>query len=245
MASVEKKEEVVPPITNANPSEKNEKNENKAKVDEDDSDSEDVPELEENPATGAGATPAHTPGAGDASAKQSRSEKKSRKAMAKLGMKPVTGILRVTVKKQKNAMFVIAKPDVYKSPVSDTYVIFGHATIEDPTRNAVEQLESAAKAEQLAKETNAATTTPATNTPLATTTPAVPTEVTGTPKHEEPKTETPIAVSATGTKEQAEYEKQVEAIMAQTGASKEVTIKTLEKHKGDAVSAIIELTQAK
>jgi nascent polypeptide-associated complex subunit alpha len=34
--------------------------------------------------------------------KQSRSEKKSRKAMQKLGMKPITGITRVTVKKSKN-----------------------------------------------------------------------------------------------------------------------------------------------
>ena len=34
--------------------------------------------------------------------KQSRSEKKSRKAMQKLGMKPVPGISRVTIKKSKN-----------------------------------------------------------------------------------------------------------------------------------------------
>lgn len=34
--------------------------------------------------------------------KQSRSEKKSRKAMQKLGMKAVPGIIRVTVKKSKN-----------------------------------------------------------------------------------------------------------------------------------------------
>merc|ERR1712146_580519 len=39
--------------------------------------------------------------------KQSRSEKKSRKAMQKLGMKPVPGIIRVTVKKSKNILFVI------------------------------------------------------------------------------------------------------------------------------------------
>eukprot|EP00965_Chrysotila_dentata_P056927 1889083-Pleurochrysis_carterae.AAC.1 len=37
-----------------------------------------------------------------AKTKQSRSEKKSRKAMQKLGMKPVPGIMRVTVKKSKN-----------------------------------------------------------------------------------------------------------------------------------------------
>jgi hypothetical protein len=34
--------------------------------------------------------------------KQSRSEKKSRKAMQKLGMKPVPGVTRVTIKKSKN-----------------------------------------------------------------------------------------------------------------------------------------------
>jgi hypothetical protein len=28
-------------------------------------------------------------------------------------------------------LFVIAKPEVYKSPASDTYVIFGEAKIED------------------------------------------------------------------------------------------------------------------
>jgi hypothetical protein len=41
---------------------------------------------------------------GDATgkSKQSRSEKKSRKAMLKLGMKPIAGVSRVTVKKSKN-----------------------------------------------------------------------------------------------------------------------------------------------
>ena len=34
--------------------------------------------------------------------KQSRSEKKARKAMLKLGMKPVPGVTRVTIKKSKN-----------------------------------------------------------------------------------------------------------------------------------------------
>merc|ERR1712094_65805 len=47
--------------------------------------------------------------------KQSRSEKKSRKAMQKLGMKPVQGIIRVTVKKSKNILFVIKSPDVFKT----------------------------------------------------------------------------------------------------------------------------------
>merc|ERR1711943_66389 len=97
-----------------------------------DDDSDDVPDLEE---------------AGDGTrAKQSKMEKKSRKAMQKLGMKPVSGIVRVTIKKSKNILFVISKPDVFKSPASDTYIIFGEAKIEDLSAQA-----QAAAAEQFKK----------------------------------------------------------------------------------------------
>merc|ERR1711935_572311 len=64
---------------------------------------------------------------------QNRNEKKARKAMIKLGMKPVQGILRVTVKKSKNVLFAINKPDVFKSSNAETYVIFGEAKSEDST----------------------------------------------------------------------------------------------------------------
>ena len=41
--------------------------------------------------------------------RQSRSEKKSRKAMQKLGMKPMPGVTRVTIKKSKNVRsFVVS-----------------------------------------------------------------------------------------------------------------------------------------
>ena len=39
---------------------------------------------------------------GHGGSKQSRSEKKSRKAMQKLGMKPVPGVMRVQIRKSKN-----------------------------------------------------------------------------------------------------------------------------------------------
>merc|ERR1719160_758764 len=68
---------------------------------------------------------------GDPASKQNRAEKKSRKAILKLGLTQVPGITRVTVKKSKAVCFVISKPDVYKSPASDTYVVFGEARVED------------------------------------------------------------------------------------------------------------------
>merc|ERR1711904_376868 len=92
---------------------------------DEDSTDDDMPEMEDESEDAAG-------GKG----KQSRSEKKSRKAMQKLGMKPVPGIIRVTVKKSKNILFVIKEPDVFKTSSDNpkspaTYIVFGKAEIED------------------------------------------------------------------------------------------------------------------
>lgn len=43
----------------------------------------------------------------------------------------MANVSRVTLKKNKNVLFVIDGADVYKSPTSDTYVVFGEAKIED------------------------------------------------------------------------------------------------------------------
>ena len=46
-----------------------------------------------------------------------------------LGLKNVQGVSRVTIRKSKNILFVINRPDVYKSPASDTYIVFGEAKV--------------------------------------------------------------------------------------------------------------------
>jgi len=73
---------------------------------------------------------------GSSVAVHSRNEKKARKAIAKLGLKHVPGITRVTLRRPKNILFVINQPDVYKSPSSNTWIIFGEAKIEDLTSQA-------------------------------------------------------------------------------------------------------------
>merc|ERR1719506_771079 len=107
--------------------------------DEEESTDEDMPEMEEGDGEAGG------------KGKQSRSEKKSRKAMQKLGMKPVQGIIRVTVKKSKNILFVIKSPDMFKTSSDNpkspaTYIVFGKAEIEDlsaqATSAAVEQFKA-------------------------------------------------------------------------------------------------------
>ncbi|KAI0703641.1 nascent polypeptide-associated complex subunit alpha [Cytidiella melzeri] len=62
---------------------------------------------------------------------QSRSERKARKALLSLGLKNVPGITRVTLRRPKNVLFVISTPEVYKSPNSDCYIVFGEAKVED------------------------------------------------------------------------------------------------------------------
>lgn len=68
--------------------------------------------------------------------KQNRAEKKARKAVGKLGFKKLDGISRVTIKKGRNMLFVVAEPEVFKAPSSETYVVFGEADVQDMNKQA-------------------------------------------------------------------------------------------------------------
>ncbi|CAA2965816.1 nascent polypeptide-associated complex subunit alpha-like protein 2 isoform X1 [Olea europaea var. sylvestris] len=151
------------------------------------------------------------------SSKQSRSEKKSRKAMLKLGMKPVLGVSRVTIKRTKNVLFFISKPDVFKSPNSDTYVIFGEAKIEDLSSQlqtqAAQQFKMPDMGSVMAKPDASASATA------------------------EQVDEEEEEVDETGVEP-----RDIDLVMTQAGVSKGKAVKALKAHNGDIVSAIMELT---
>lgn len=173
--------------------------------DESESDSDDAPDLEDG----------DDDGPGGARGKQSRSEKKSRKAMQKLGMKPVPGVSRVTIKKSKNILFVISTPDVFKSPASDTYIIFGEAKIEDLSAQA-----QSAAAEQFktAREVE-------------------PAAASGTRGIEAAADDDNEPVDEAGVEP-----KDIELVMTQANVSRAKAVKALRSADGDIVSAIMELT---
>lgn len=153
--------------------------------------------------------------AADAEAgKHNRSEKKSRKAMQKLGLKPVGGIIRVTIKKNKNILFVISKPDVFKSAVSDTYVIFGEAKIEDLNAQAQQLAAQQFKAPEAAEDAAADAAAPAA-------------------EEEEDDAE----VDETGIDA-----KDIQLVMSQAGVSKAKAVAALRSNDNDIVNAIMELT---
>ncbi|KAG5676984.1 hypothetical protein PVAND_006775 [Polypedilum vanderplanki] len=147
-------------------------------------------------------------------AKQSRGEKKARKIMSKLGLKPVTGVTRVTIRKSKNILFVINNPDVYKNPHSDTYIIFGEAKIEDLSQ----QTQVAAAEKFKAPET-------------------VPTDTTSAnvvaPIAEEDEEE----VDDTGVDE-----KDIDLVVSQANVPRAKAIRALKNNNNDIVNAIMELT---
>ncbi|XP_021280862.1 nascent polypeptide-associated complex subunit alpha-like protein 2 isoform X2 [Herrania umbratica] len=149
--------------------------------------------------------------------KQSRSEKKSRKAMLKLGMKPVTGVSRVTIKRTKNILFFISKPDVFKSPNSETYVIFGEAKIEDLSS----QLQTQAAQQFRMPDMGSVMAKSDTSTAAA-----------GAPADEEGE-----EIDETGVEP-----RDIDLVMTQAGVSRSKAVKALKTHNGDIVSAIMELT---
>ncbi|GAY53087.1 hypothetical protein WN944_014836 [Citrus x changshan-huyou] len=156
-------------------------------------------------------------GAQGGSSKQSRSEKKSRKAMLKLGMKPVTGVSRVTIKRTKNILFFISKPDVFKSPNSETYVIFGEAKIEDLSS----QLQTQAAQQFRMPDMGSVMAKPDASSTAA-----------GAQQDEEEE-----EVDETGVEP-----RDIDLVMTQAGVSRSKAVKALKTHNGDIVSAIMELT---
>uniref|UniRef100_A0A804RB39 NAC-A/B domain-containing protein n=1 Tax=Zea mays TaxID=4577 RepID=A0A804RB39_MAIZE len=174
--------------------------------DEDDDDEDDDDADDDDADGGAGATEG---------TKQSRSEKKSRKAMMKLGMKPVTGVTRITIKRAKNILFVVSKPDVFKSPTSETYVIFGEAKIEDLSSQlqaqAAQQFRMQDLSKVMAKQDAAAAA--------------------AAPADEEEEVD-----------EAGIEPRDIDLVMTQASVTRAKAVKALKAHDGDIVSAIMELT---
>ncbi|KAH8328548.1 hypothetical protein KR067_010626 [Drosophila pandora] len=71
--------------------------------------------------------------------KQSRGEKKARRLLMKLDLKPMENVARVTMRKNKNILLYIDRPDVYKVPHGDTIICFGEVRVEDISTAAAAQ----------------------------------------------------------------------------------------------------------
>jgi len=162
-------------------------------------------------------------------------------------MKQVPGIIRVTVKKAKNILFVISKPDVYKSPGSDTYIIFGEAKIEDLgsasalTKKAEEVLETSENFEEAAATVDKPAEKPQKKEKTAGK------EAKAVSFNEPEKEKKEPAPSVKEEKEEVADEtgiepKDIDLVMDQANVSRARAVKALRASNGDIVNAIMNLT---
>nr|XP_009682509.1 PREDICTED: nascent polypeptide-associated complex subunit alpha-like [Struthio camelus australis] len=134
-------------------------------------------------------------------------------AMSKLGLRQIHGVTRITIRKSKNILFVITKPDVFKSPASDIYIVFGEAKIEDLSQ----QVHKAA-AEKFK--------VPMEHSPLITET-APTLTIKEESEEEEEVDETGLEV------------RDIELVMAQANVSRPKAVRALRHNNNDIVNAIM------
>lgn len=143
--------------------------------------------------------------------------------MSKLGLKPVLGVERVTLKKSKNIMFVIAKPDVFRSPTDkNTFIIFGEGKIEDlKAKDAMIAAEQNQSNPNRRPNNDQIRSNNIPNAGGANISQAV---------NEEPVDETGVD------------QKDIELVVSQAGCSRSAAVKALRNNDNDIVNAIMELT---
>lgn len=130
----------------------------------------------------------------------------------KLGLKQVQGVNRVAIRKSKNILFVINKPEVFKSPGSDTYVVFGEAKIEDLSQKA-----QIAAAEKFKTDVNL-------------------------PDEQKTKTKPIYEDDSEVIDETGVDPKDIDLVVQQANVSRNLAVKALKNNNNDIVNAIMDLT---
>ncbi|KAG6367326.1 hypothetical protein INS49_001513 [Diaporthe citri] len=178
--------------------------------------------------------------AGSTAVIHSRNEKKARKAMEKLHLtriqghhpchppptKELGGAWEHVLRKRSGAsiLFVINNPEVYKSPNSNTYIVFGEAKIEDLNASA-----QAAAAQQLAQAEHDHAGHDHGESSKAV--------EGGEAKKEEEEEDDGEEVDAEGIED-----KDIELVMTQANVSRKKAIKALKENDNDIVNSIMALS---
>ncbi|KAK1923386.1 NAC domain-containing protein [Papiliotrema laurentii] len=176
---------------------------------------------------------------------QSRPERKARKALEGLGLKRVPGIQRVTLRRPKNVLLVVAQPEVWKAPGSDTYIIYGEAKLEDPSSaaqlSAQAQLAASSQAAQRAHQQGGFKDgVPQSLEDLMAGDGDEAPELEGGDKDGETDVNAKTTPSAGGADIKVE-EDDVKLVVAQTGCTGEKAREALKAENGDLINAIMRI----
>lgn len=149
----------------------------------------------------------------------SKNEKKARALIAKLNLREVKGIARVTFRKTGNQIFAIDRPDVYKS-AAGTYIVFGEAKLEDLSERLQQAQQQVGGEEELAPKDPASITADLEAAAIS-----------------GPADEDDEEVDETGLSEE-----NLKVVIEQAGVTRAQAAKALKKHDNDLVNAIMEFT---
>ena len=151
--------------------------------------------------------------------KLNRGEKKCRKSLLKLGMKQMTGITRVTLKKRDGLIFVINEPEVLKSGNNEnSFAVFGELKLEDPNQRL-----TASEAKKFQEKEGAKTAESKDEGKKA----------------EEKKPEDEGAPES----EEGLTANHIDMVMQHANCSRNAAIRALREAKDDMVAAVMKLTQ--
>ncbi|KAI4837285.1 nascent polypeptide-associated complex subunit alpha [Plasmodium brasilianum] len=149
--------------------------------------------------------------------KMSKGERRARKMLVKLGLKPITNVHKVIIKKSHKMIFAVSNVEVYKIEGTESYVIFGDAKTDDIT-NSINNL----LPENMPKDSD------------------IPVESDmnfDTVEKSEEKTQY-LDEQKVGDVSQED----IELIMSQTKCSRDTAISVLRKNNNDLVQSIMELS---
>lgn len=172
----------------------------------------------------------------------SKNEKKARKLFAKLSLKKVDGVSRVTFKRRDNQVFGIDRPEVYRTPAG-SYIVFGEAKLE----NLAERYKQAAEAQAKLKENspevlkNAAESIQGSGADIADKSPASITADLQAASLED-KSEAKEEEEEGEVDESGLDKDDINTIITQTNVSRGKAVKALRENNGDIVNAILSLS---
>ncbi|KAF7455820.1 Nascent polypeptide-associated complex subunit alpha [Cryptosporidium felis] len=157
--------------------------------------------------------------------RHNKGEKKNRKLVQKLGLKPITDFEKVVVRGARGLSFQIVDPEVYPIPGTKSYIVFGDAKLED--RNAASQAAALANATSQLEQKLAAMKT-----------------------RDEDSSEAAPASSSTKEDDQENEEADetgvdegnIDLVMNQTGCSRAKAVRALKSNNNDVVEAILSLS---
>ncbi|KAH8582194.1 nascent polypeptide associated complex alpha chain with an NAC domain [Cryptosporidium sp. chipmunk genotype I] len=157
--------------------------------------------------------------------RHNKGEKKNRKLVQKLGLKPISDFEKVVVRGARGLSFQIVNPEVYCVPGTKSYIVFGDAKLED--RNTASQAAALANATSQLEQKLAAMKTQdddsSKNNPAASSSK-------DDVADEEDVDETGVDSA------------NIDLVINQTGCSRAKAVKALKSNNNDVVEAILSLS---